>query len=1282
MRPAKASLPAVLLLVLLTGCGASAPPAVTLPGAPPPRDEAALAAAVEAYYTAPTPEAMRGAVEQARVAGPGASLYHEIAADLARFEDRPRDELNHLLSALLDPGADAPVLYLHRLAELNWTLDERARLLPVLAAVRAEHQNPEARAFAAWMHGHALHLGGDAAARDAAVADVGSLLPFALIGPWDNDQGKGFDAEHPPEREIDLRARYAGKLVEIGWRTDYARDPRGKTDLASALEPNQWQIAYAVAAVEVAEGGDYELRVSTSDPVRIWVNQVEVFEGRRLSAWLFDGLVLPVRLRPGVNQVLVKSAQQTGEWLLAARITRPGGEPVPATGLRFVPADTPFADGAAPAADKIDEERLLAARVRRIPEGTARRDFLQTMWAEDMGLTVPAVALAEAFNAAHPDSLRGRYLLALTLWENQERGRTADLLNALVAEFGEALIYLPLQQARFWRQQKLETKARELVAKLRKAHPEHPTPLLVLADILEHEEWHEDRCSALEEANQRWPGWPQVMLELAECYEALHFYPRATEVYRAVTAALPWHGKALRSLHWMAEGNDDFVAAEGYARTLTRAWPHERSSWARLGETRRRAGDEAGAHAAWSKLVELAPTAADGYVRLSRLALQAKDTTRAVDLWKQALERDPENEKLANRLAWLAPEQEGAWARDVPDEAAIEAVVAGRDKVQVAEGANVVYLLDDEVTSLGADGSTNNVVTMVAHAVNQEGRDYLTRMTLRSGRTRVLQAYAVDSAGRRMEASSIRGRTVRFRQLDVGSTVVLQYRVDERPDGYLAGHLARQWWFQAPAVQTVRGRWVLWTPRGVELREDVLGGVEREERRVGDQLRVSWTAQDTPPLLTEPGMPTLQEVAAHVVVSTVPDWQMFWKWEQALLDDAFRQSPELVALANRLLKDADDPLEKVRRIHAYLMTDIRYQQDYEKHIAGVKPHPAPVVVARQYGDCKDKAVLFITLARIAGLEAHFALVRTRDAGPVRRAVPMQQFNHAIVYVPEQPGIGEARFYDPTVDALDVDVLRHDDQGTWSLVFNPYDKSHTWREIPYQAPEVDYFASHTDLHLTADGGAAGSIAIEAHGQAGDGFRRGARNPEQFRQMLQQQIGQTYPGARLKGFEPTQVQDVRRPAQLRVSLETSALGRREGNELRLRLPVGWSPQRWFTLTERQYPLLLGAPRSMRWRVEMALPEGGRVKRLPDATRVASECLTLERTLHVAEGKVVAEQEVQIRCERISVEDYAEHRRSAEEMHRLLEQELVVDVSRSKQSPPAKPTERRGTPETAAR
>ena len=226
------------------------------------------------------------------------------------------------------------------------------------------------------------------------------------------------------------------------------------------------------------------------------------------------------------------------------------------------------------------------------------------------------------------------------------------------------------------------------------------------------------------------------------------------------------------------------------------------------------------------------------------------------------------------------------------------------------------------MTSLGADGTTINVVTMVAHAVNQEGTDELTQMSVRSERARVLQAYGVDATGRRVDVSSIRNGTVRFRQLTEGSTIVLQYRVDARPDGYLAHHLARQWWFQAPGVQTALSRWVTWAPKGTKFLEEGLGDFKRTLEEKGDQIRVAWQAEDTPPVEAEPAMPTLSEVAWHVTVSTVPDWDTFWKWEKALLQDAFRTSPELEQLAATLAQGAATPEEKVRRIHAYLMLSL------------------------------------------------------------------------------------------------------------------------------------------------------------------------------------------------------------------------------------------------------------------------------------------------------------------------------------------------------------------------
>ena len=224
----------------------------------------------------------------------------------------------------------------------------------------------------------------------------------------------------------------------------------------------------------------------------------------------------------------------------------------------------------------------------------------------------------------------------------------------------------------------------------------------------------------------------------------------------------------------------------------------------------------------------------------------------------------------------------------------------------------------------------------------------------------------------------------------------------------------------------------------------------------------------------------------------------FAEWEKALLVDAYRQSPEVKDIAKRILTGTTNTMERVRQIHNYVIGQIRYQQDYEETIAGVKPHAAAQVIERKYGDCKDKAVLFIALAREAGIAVHFASVRTRDRGPLLREVPSQQFNHAIVYVPKQEGISEGRFFDPTVDTLDLDVLRNDDQGTLAYVYDDERKVHYWQEIPFQSPEMNTLQTNVDVRLSRNGEVRGELKLSGIGQIPALVRQAARNPTQFKQ----------------------------------------------------------------------------------------------------------------------------------------------------------------------------------------
>jgi len=1251
------ALPLLLLALLSVACGGPrVTPALKLPLASVAAPTDALQVANEGYYAAPDAAAMRRAVEEARAINAESALYHEIAADLAELEGRTDDRFAHLLAAIRDPNNDVAGLHIRQLAAEGRSAAQQRELVAVLESVVAGHLSERVRSVAAFTLARLYQLL-DATEDLAGLAPtLGFRLPLAVIGPWDNDQGKGFDVEYPPEREIDLEATYPGAVVDIGWRREYPVDPvAGRTHLDYLMEPYSWKVAYAVSAVRVAEAGDYELRLSTNSPLKIWVNDLVVFANpKHRTDFEFDGFVVPVQLRRGVNRVLIKVAQRDDGGILLARLTGTGGALAPEGVFTAVAPQTAWDGGDPPASGVADDLTSLVATIDATGLRGLRKGHYAALWAAWTGMRTERIKLLEPIASS---SLRLRVDLARALWSNEESARTADLLDALDAEHTD-LVDLRLLQTRFWLEKQRRKKVRDALLAMKETWPDRPEILEGLVALFRREAWLEDECTTLAELDRRWPEHTGVLMRLASCLERQDYRVEQHRVLQQVLALEPNHLGALREQYDRELRHEHYGAAEVVALRMAQRWPHSPHGWRRVADARRRRGDRAGAEAAWREVIQMVPTWSEPYEQLARLAYEAGETDKAVALWLDALSRDPEDEALANRIAYLNPVVEGPWVADIPDEAAIDAAVAAMAGVKLADGANIVDLLDHEVTNFSADGSQNRVVTTVQAAVNEAGRDVLTRYTLPSSSARILHAYAIDRAGKRSEASSVRGRAVRFRSLEVGSIVVVQYRVDERARGYLHGELTNRWYFQGSGIQKVAATWVLWTPVALDLTDFRIGDITVEQDEREGRRRTAYAATDVPPFTEEPFAPAAGEFIWHVVVSSIKDWGAFWQWEEALMHDAFRSSPELEALAQALGAGADDPNERLLRIQTWIAENIRYQQDYEGFIEGVRPHAAPVVVSRRYGDCKDKAVLFITLARLIGLDAHFALVRTRPIGPAVREVPHQQFNHVIVYVPDQEGV-QARFFDPTVDALDPQVLRADDQGTWSLVMDFVARTHTWRQIPFQAPEVDYTDVKTTLALTADGAVKGRMELVGVGRSAQGVRQSARNAQRLRQLVQNNLGSEYRGATVLKIDPVEVTDLRKPMALNVEFEAPALGRREGRELRVRLPASWPVARFFDLGERKLPIGFDRQQQTSWTVELELPAGATVKRLPAAGKLGTECLAIERKVRSEKGKVIVSQTARVQCERITTEHYGANREAATAIERMLDEELVITV-----------------------
>ncbi len=143
---------------------------------------------------------------------------------------------------------------------------------------------------------------------------------WMLIGPFDNANGAGFETPYSPEKEIDFAREYAGKEVGVKWFRPARGRMDGLVDLAALLGRMDWVVAYAATTVPSSQARKMELRVGSDDDVKVWLNGELVLSRSEDRAATPDQDVVPVTLRKGDNQLLLKICNRQYSWGFYARI--------------------------------------------------------------------------------------------------------------------------------------------------------------------------------------------------------------------------------------------------------------------------------------------------------------------------------------------------------------------------------------------------------------------------------------------------------------------------------------------------------------------------------------------------------------------------------------------------------------------------------------------------------------------------------------------------------------------------------------------------------------------------------------------------------------------------------------------------------------------------------------------------------------------------------------------------------------------------------------------------
>ena len=166
------------------------------------------------------------------------------------------------------------------------------------------------------------------------VEHLGFLRTWKTVGPFPNPGGAGIDTAYPAERGPDAAAEYDGKAGKVKWKDFTSTRDTGVMDLNEGVADNFESVAYAATEFRSPVALDAEVRLGCFTAFKLWVNgEVALVRGDAYTGMRPDHYVAKVRLKPGVNTILLKVAQDTpppqlpkpNHWRFLLRVTDASG---------------------------------------------------------------------------------------------------------------------------------------------------------------------------------------------------------------------------------------------------------------------------------------------------------------------------------------------------------------------------------------------------------------------------------------------------------------------------------------------------------------------------------------------------------------------------------------------------------------------------------------------------------------------------------------------------------------------------------------------------------------------------------------------------------------------------------------------------------------------------------------------------------------------------------------------------------------------------------------------
>ena len=1179
---------------------------------------------------------------------------------LARLDSPVTDRAEALGKEVLkngsDPRAAATLIRLHALID---DLDELNLLAePYASLIYRRNTDPHVRAMARLFMADVERARGRTQKAQEQINELGFIQDFHVVGAFDNEGKAGCETDFGPESATDLKATYPAKARDVGWRKPHAKTVDGFVDLSLALKPNTEAVAYGLTWLSADQETKAVLSFGTSGGTRVFLNGQKILSSDRYNLPRVDQHQVQVNLRKGMNRLLLKVCQLSGPFGFYARVEKVEGQKGVIT-VALPEALPPLEKGVAP--QPVLQPTLtevMEKKVKATPNDAALRADYATILAwtrayPDAEHVPDMEAERAALNAPSDVELQ---LTAASLMNADGNDRRRYLEAAMALDPKHPFVRLALGQHELSR--------------------EHPEVALRHAEtlLISHPNFGPAwvlKIRALENLGQKTEAWRVT----EDAFRQLHLIPpiareavgasrRAERIKEAVERARNVIGLRFDDLNtrrglanMLADLGKIDEAADQYRKILSLD-PFDQGSMLRLAELLSANGRLDEARSTWEQARRAAPDEPDVYERQGRALLHANQKEAALAAYQQALTLRPQNPALKEILRTLRGEDSSSMTP--------EAFVLARlleDAGKLGDSAeDAITLAEVTHVRVQPSGLSSRFQQLVVKVLTQRGVEAYRTMPITWSpdrqEVRVLKARVtkpdgsvVDSFGE--EERNInepwtgmyydaRARMLSFPALAPGDVLELQWRLEDTS----VENLLSDYWGDVDLVQgsftKKHYRYVVDMPKTRPLswnKETLPKFVRVTSAESGDRTVYRFEADDVTRIIPEPNMPGWAEVASPLHLSTYQNWEQVGRYYWGLVRDQLVPNEELKKAVELALKGVDrkDEAKVMAALYGFVVTNTRYVA-LEFGIHGYKPYRVDRILARRFGDCKDKASLIHAMLKVAGIDSKLVLLRMRHLGTLAPEVAsLAAFNHAIVYVPKFD-----LFLDGTAEFHGSRELASADRVANVLVVEP-DAPSRFLTTPEAQAEENVTSLALEVTLKPDGSATAKGTLTAKGQGAPEMRRQYQTPATRVATFEQQWAQSYPGVQASEVTVSETKDLESPLTVKFVIATPRYAEAGSGLLRF-FPFGAS--RAFTqalapLSERKMDLVFAGVWVNELEMTYSLPPNWGVPDVPPEVLEESPFGSLRITVAKKDGKLKVSGRLVMSRARISAAEYPEFR-----------------------------------------